>query len=63
MGVAITGPSGALPSSDYLQTETPITHPETGLAITTTGYHWYGQEPLALNKVEGVRFTANPNIY
>ena len=22
--------------------------PETGLAITTTGQHWYGQEPLAL---------------
>ena len=26
----------------------PLIHPETGLAITTTGYHWYGQEPLAL---------------
>ena len=26
----------------------PYIHPETGLAITTTGYHWYGQEPLAL---------------
>ena len=23
-------------------------HPDTGLAITTTGQHWYGQEPLAL---------------
>ena len=26
----------------------PLIHPETGLAITTTGKHWYGQEPLAL---------------
>ena len=26
----------------------PLLHPETGLAITTTGYHWYGQEPLAM---------------
>ena len=26
----------------------PLIHPETGLAITTTGQHWYGQEPLAL---------------
>ena len=26
----------------------PLIHPETGLAITTTGEHWYGQEPLAL---------------
>ena len=24
----------------------PLIHPETGLAITTTGYHWYGQEPI-----------------
>ena len=26
----------------------PLLHPETGLAITTTGLHWYGQPPLAL---------------
>merc|ERR1711970_943324 len=26
----------------------PLIHPDTGLAITTTGYHWYEQEPLAL---------------
>ena len=26
----------------------PILHPDTGLAVTTSGYHWYGQEPLAL---------------
>ena len=26
----------------------PILHPDTGLAVTTTGFHWYGQEPLAL---------------
>ena len=23
-------------------------HPQTGLAITTTGQHWYGQPPLAM---------------
>ena len=39
----------------------PLIHPETGLAITTTGYHWYGQEPLALAQ-QGVRFIAHPNI-
>ena len=27
-------------------------HPETGLAITTTGQHWYGQPPLALAETE-----------
>jgi hypothetical protein len=27
--------------------EGPLRHPNTGLAITTTGYHWYGQEPLS----------------
>jgi len=26
----------------------PLIHPETGLAITTTGQHWYGQPPLAM---------------
>ena len=30
----------------------PLIHPETGLAITTTGYHWYGQEPLALAQTQ-----------
>ena len=30
----------------------PLIHPDTGLAITTTGYHWYGQEPLALAQQE-----------
>ena len=29
-----------------------MVHPDTGLAITTTGYHWYGQEPLALVQTE-----------
>jgi len=33
----------------------PVVHPQTGLAITTTGKHWYGQEPLALHKHKGVR--------
>ena len=32
------------------QTSEPLIHPETGLAITTTGQHWYGQEPLALSE-------------
>ena len=26
----------------------PLIHPETKLAITTTGQHWYGQPPLAM---------------
>jgi hypothetical protein len=30
----------------------PLIHPDTGLAITTTGYHWYGQEPLALAQTQ-----------
>ena len=30
----------------------PLLHPDTGLAITTSGYHWYGQEPLALSQTE-----------
>ena len=30
----------------------PLIHPETGLAITTTGQHWYNQEPLALGQTE-----------
>ena len=33
---------------ELAQTSDPLIHPDTGLAITTTGYHWYGQEPLAL---------------
>ena len=72
MGVAITGPYHTQyihePSSDYYDTfaqtgaEGVMLHPETDLAVTTTGYHWYGQEPLALNKA-GVRFVEHPNIY
>ena len=30
----------------------PLIHPETKLAITTTGQHWYGQEPLAMAQSE-----------
>ena len=33
----------------------PLLHPDTGLAITTTGHHWYGQEPLALAQFEPTR--------
>ena len=36
----------------------PLIHPDTGLAITTTGYHWYGQEPLAL-----VQLAVKPEDY
>ena len=45
----------------------PLLHPDTGLAITTTGYHWYGQEPLALSQKarhqEGVRFVGDNSIW
>ena len=34
------------------QSSEPLIHPETGLAITTTGQHWYGQEPLAMVQTE-----------
>ena len=30
----------------------PLIHPQTGLAITTTGQHWYGQPPLAMSEEE-----------
>ena len=30
----------------------PLIHPQTGLAITTTGQHWYGQPPLAMAQDE-----------
>ena len=30
----------------------PLIHPQTGLAITTTGQHWYGQPPLAMAQME-----------
>ena len=30
----------------------PLIHPQTGLAITTTGQHWYGQPPLAMAEEE-----------
>ena len=35
-----------------IRLQEPLIHPETGLAITTTGLHWYGQEPLALAQAE-----------
>ena len=37
-----------LGAASAIKTGEPLIHPETGLAITTTGQHWYGQEPLAL---------------
>merc|ERR1711865_752291 len=30
----------------------PLIHPQTGLATTTTGQHWYGQPPLAMAELE-----------
>ena len=41
----------------------PLLHPDTGLAITTTGYHWYGQEPLALAQTKGKAETEEPLIH
>ena len=38
-----------LGAASAIKTGEPLIHPETGLAITTTGQHWYGQEPLALS--------------
>ena len=38
----------------------PLIHPETGLAITTTGYHWYGQEPLALAQTNATEPLIHP---
>ena len=34
------------------EVEKPLIHPQTGLAITTTGQHWYGQPPLAMAELE-----------
>merc|ERR1711998_179743 len=35
-------------SAISLRESKPLIHPQTGLAITTTGQHWYGQPPLAM---------------
>ena len=35
-------------SAITLRENKPLIHPQTGLAITTTGQHWYGQPPLAM---------------
>merc|ERR1712166_160790 len=35
-------------SAISLRENKPLIHPQTGLAITTTGQHWYGQPPLAM---------------
>ena len=35
-------------SAITLRESKPLIHPQTGLAITTTGQHWYGQPPLAM---------------
>ena len=35
-------------SAITLRENKPLIHPQTGLAITTTGQHWYGQPPLEM---------------
>ena len=35
-------------SASAITLSKPLIHPQTGLAITTTGQHWYGQPPLAM---------------
>merc|ERR1712195_339369 len=37
----------------------PLIHPQTGLAITTTGQHWYGQPPLAMAEKEDKKENLN----
>ena len=39
-------------SAISLRESKPLIHPQTGLAITTTGQHWYGQPPLAMSEME-----------
>ena len=47
-------------SAITLRESKPLIHPQTGLAITTTGQsgrdlldqHWYGQPPLAMAEME-----------
>merc|ERR1712166_379756 len=39
-------------SAISLRENKPLIHPQTGLAITTTGQHWYGQPPLAMAEEE-----------
>ena len=39
-------------SAISLRENKPLIHPQTGLAITTTGQHWYGQPPLAMAEDE-----------
>ena len=37
-------------SASALSLNNPLIHPQTGLAITTSGQHWYGQPPLAMSQ-------------
>ena len=39
---------GLIGVSSAITLSKPLIHPQTGLAITTTGQHWYGQPPLAM---------------
>ena len=41
-----------LGNASAIALEKPLIHPQTGLAITTTGQHWYGQPPLAMSEEE-----------
>ena len=40
-------------STSAITLSKPLIHPQTGLAITTTGQHWYGQPPLAMTETQG----------
>ena len=50
-----------LGNASAIALQKPLIHPQTGLAITTTGQHWYGQPPLAMAEGEGDESKVNPN--
>ena len=47
-------PTGNQPELDHTKESwgVPNLHPDTGLAITTTGHHWYGQPNIHLAQTE-----------
>ena len=45
-------------SASAITLSKPLIHPQTGLAITTTGQHWYGQPPLAMAEEEPAKAAA-----
>ena len=50
-------------AASSIKLSAPLIHPETGLAITTTGQHWYGQPPLALAEPAAAATTPANNGY